>query len=73
MKKLSTVVFAMLLTGALAFAQTGGGSTAKPGETSASATSGATTGKKTNKTKKGHKGGKKMKKASAAKTTQPAK
>ncbi len=68
MKKLLTVVFAMLLAGSLAFAQTGAGST----DTSKTKTT--ATGKKATKTKKGHKGGKKGKKGgstSPATTTPP--
>ncbi len=57
MKKLATVVFAMLLTGSLAFAQTGGSTTAQTDTTK------TYTGKKAHKGgKKGHKGGKKSKK-----------
>jgi hypothetical protein len=65
MKKLFTVVFAMLLAGSLAFAQATGGSTDKAGKTEAATTS----GKKATKSKKGHKGGKKGKKGSAATTS----
>jgi hypothetical protein len=65
MKKLATFVFAMLLTGSLAFAQTGGGTTApKTTETPTK-----TTGKKATKTSKAHKGGKKGKKSSGGTTT----
>ncbi len=68
MKKLATLVFALLLAGSLSFAQTGGTSGAdqkKPAESS-------DTGKKGKKGgKKGHKGGKKSKKG--ASTTPPPK
>jgi hypothetical protein len=65
MKKLFTVVFAMLLAGSLAFAQATGGSTDKAGKTETATTS----GKKATKSKKGHKGGKKSKKGSSTETT----
>jgi hypothetical protein len=62
MKKLATFVFAMLLTGSLAFAQT----TPPPKTTEAPKSE---SGKKATKTKKGHKGGKKGKKSSGGTTT----
>jgi hypothetical protein len=66
MKKLLTIVFAMLLGASLSFAQgTSGDKTTKTGTTESK------TGKKA-KTK-GHKGGKKGKKSSGGTTTQPPK
>jgi len=62
MKKLLTVVFAMLLAGSLSFAQATGGST----DTKTPKTE---TGKKATKTSKAHKGGKKSKKNSGGTTT----
>jgi hypothetical protein len=64
MKKLLTVVFAMLLGASLTFAQTTGGQTD---------TNTPKTGKKTSKTSKAHKGGKKSKKGSSGTTTPPPK
>lgn len=65
MKKLLTVVFAMLLGASLSFAQTTGGTpatgTSKPGTT------------KTKTHSHGKKGGKKGKKSSGGTTTQPPK
>jgi hypothetical protein len=69
MKKLLTVVFAMLLTGSLAFGQATTGSTDKTTPT----TGKETTGKKGTKTSKAHKGGKKSKKGSSTTTTPPPK
>jgi hypothetical protein len=64
MKKLATVVFALLLGASLSFAQTGGGD--KKDETAKTDTA--------KKGKKGHKGGKKSKKgAGDASTTPPPK
>lgn len=60
MKKLATTVFAMLLAGSLAFAQTA----PAPKTTEAPKTS----GKKAPKTSKAHKGGKKGKKSSGGST-----
>jgi hypothetical protein len=65
MKKLATVVFAMLLAGSLAFAQDTPGN----GKTATKTTTAPTTGKKTTKTSKAHKGGKKGKKSSGGTTT----
>ncbi len=65
MKKLATVVFALLLTASLSFAQNTGGDKKKasggdrPQESERTAT-------KTSKAKKGHKGGKKNKKGSSS-------
>lgn len=58
MKKLFTVVFAMLLAGSLAFGQAGTGSSAPAGSLKSA------TGKTATKAKKGHKHGKKHKKGS---------
>jgi hypothetical protein len=70
MKKLATFVFAMLLTGSLAFAQATTGGTTAPKTTEAP----KTTGKKATKTSKAHKGGKKGKKSSGGTgTTTPPK
>jgi hypothetical protein len=66
MKKLATFVFAMLLTGSLAFAQNTGGTSGAPKTTETPKT---TSGKKANKTSKAHKGGKKGKKSSGGTTT----
>ena len=66
MKKLATLVFALLLTGSLAFAQ-GGTDTKKADDTTKSET-----GKKGHKGgKKGHKGGKKGKKSEKSETPAP--
>jgi hypothetical protein len=62
MKKLATVVFAMLLAGSLAFAQ-------DTGKAAPKTTPAPTTGKKTTKTSKAHKGGKKGKKSTNGTTT----
>jgi hypothetical protein len=69
MKKLATLVFALMLTASLSFAQAGG--TTAPADTSKT----TDTGKKAHKGgKKGHKGGKKSKKgASTDSTTTPPK
>jgi hypothetical protein len=65
MKKLATFVFAMLLTGSLAFAQATTGGTGAQTDTTKS-----DTGKKAHKGgKKAHKGGKKSKKGSTDNTT----
>jgi hypothetical protein len=72
MKKLFTVVFAMLLGASLSFAQTGGDK-AKTDTPKTETTGNAAIGKKATKTKKGHKGGKKGKKSSGGTTTQPPK
>jgi hypothetical protein len=65
MKKLATLVFALMLTAGLSFAQTGGGATGtttdKPAET------GKAKGHKGGK--KGHKGGKKGKKGEKTEAT----
>jgi len=58
MKKLATLVFALLLAGSLSFAQAGGG------EKKAAEAPKADTDKKSTKTKAHHKGGKKHKKGS---------
>lgn len=69
MKKLFTLVCAMLLGATLTFAQTGGGTT---GTDKGSADTSSTSGKKGGK--KGHKGGKKSKKgAGDSGTTTPPK
>ncbi|HEY6350951.1 MAG TPA: hypothetical protein VI636_16230 [Candidatus Angelobacter sp.] len=66
MKKLFTLVCALLLGATLSFAQTGTGSTGSQTTT--------TSGKKAHKGgKKGHKGGKKGKKNSGGTTTPPPK
>jgi hypothetical protein len=69
MKKLFTVVFTMLVAGALAFGQAAGSTDQKPAEKAPAATTAPdASGKKA--TKKGHhKGGKKSKKGSAGATT----
>ncbi len=69
MKRLATLVFAMLLTAGLTFAQAGAGSTdqKKPAETSDTAKKGKKGGKK------GHKGGKKSKKGDKGESTPPPK
>jgi hypothetical protein len=67
MKKVLTVVFAMLLAGTLSFAQATGGSTDTKTPTTAAS------GKKATKTHKAHKGGKKSKKNSGGTTTPPPK
>ncbi|HLW54354.1 MAG TPA: hypothetical protein VKW06_16070 [Candidatus Angelobacter sp.] len=69
MKKLMTVVFALLLAGSLSFAQAGGGSTDKEGK--GTKTAETTSGKKATKTSKAHKGGKKSKKGSSTTSTPP--
>ena len=62
MKKLATLVFALMLTASLSFAQAGGGTTGAPATTDKPADS----GKKAHKGgKKGHKGGKKSKKGAS--------
>lgn len=66
MKKLATLVFALLLTGSLAFAQAGTGTT-KTDDTTKS-----DTGKKGKSGKKHHKGGKKSKKGATETTPAPA-
>lgn len=66
MKKLVTLVFAMLLTAGLSFAQAGGGST---GAQDQSKTGTTDTGKKGKSGKKAHKGGKKSKKGSSSSDT----
>ena len=58
MKKLATLVFALLLAGSLSFAQAGG-------DKKAAETPKSDTDKKSTKTKAHHKGGKKSKKGSA--------
>ena len=69
MKKLATLVFALMLTASLSFAQAGGTAGAAPAQTDTTKTD---TGKKAHKGgKKGHKGGKKSKKG-ATDTTAPA-
>jgi hypothetical protein len=67
MKKLATVVFALLLGASLSFAQAAGGgtTTGKTDDTSKSDTS--------KKGKKGKKGGKKSKKGSTGDSTPPPK
>jgi hypothetical protein len=65
MKKLATVVFAMLLAGSLAFAQADKGTP----KTDTKTTTAPTSGKKATKTSKAHKGGKKGKKSSGGTTT----
>lgn len=66
MKKLFTLVCALMLAATLSFAQAGGGSTGSEPTT--------TSGKKGHKGgKKGHKGGKKGKKSSGGSTTPPPK
>jgi hypothetical protein len=63
MKKLATLVFALLLAGSLSFAQATGGGTGS--QAPADAGKPADSGKKAHKGgKKGHKGGKKAKKGS---------
>ena len=64
MKKLATLVFALMLTASLSFAQAGGGTSgAAPAQTDTTKTD---TGKKAHKGgKKGHKGGKKSKKGAS--------
>ena len=71
MKKLATLVFALMLTASLSFAQGTTGSSGAPATTDKPADS----GKKAHKGgKKGHKGGKKSKKgASTDSTTTPPK
>jgi hypothetical protein len=72
MKKLFTIACTLVIGGALAFAQTGGGSTGS--QTPAgdqTQTASHKGGKKATKTKKGHKGGKKSKKSSESTTTPP--
>jgi hypothetical protein len=67
MKKLVTLVFALLLGASLSLAQTGGGST---GDQSNNGKTTTTAGKKGHKSgKKGHKGGKKSKKGSSNTST----
>ncbi len=68
MKKLATVVFALLLTASLSFAQNTGGDKNKPGKADNPQESDKTA-TKTSKGKKGHKGGKKSKKGSASSTS----
>ena len=65
MKKLFTLLCALVLSASLAFAQTGGGSTDTGTPT--------TTTKGHKGGKKGHKGGKKGKKSSGGSTTPPPK
>ena len=63
MKKLATLVFALMLTAGLSVAQTGGTTGAAPAQTD---TTKSDTGKKAHKGgKKGHKGGKKSKKGAS--------
>lgn len=64
MKKIATLVFALLLGASLSFAQTGGDSGKKTPDTTTKAHKGG---------KKGHKGGKKGKKSSGGSTTPPPK
>jgi hypothetical protein len=67
MKKIATVVFALLIGASLSFAQTGGGTTDKNPKVTK-------TEEKAHKGgKKGHKGGKKSKKNSGGSTTPPPK
>ena len=74
MKKLFTIVCTLVIGGALAFAQTGTGSTGSQttgvDQTQTAAHKG---GKKSTKTSKSHKGGKKSKKSSTETTTPPPK
>jgi hypothetical protein len=71
MKRLITLVFALLLGASLSVAQTGGTGGGTAGSTGTSTTD---TGKKGHKgAKKGHKGGKKSKKGSGGSTTPPPK
>ena len=71
MKKLLTIVFTLVVGGALTFAQTGG--TGQAGSTSGqTGTTQSDTGKKGGKKHKGHhKGGKKSKKGSTSTTPPP--
>jgi Spy/CpxP family protein refolding chaperone len=70
MKKLATLVFALLLACSLSFAQAAGGGTAS--QAPADASKPADTSKKAHKGgKKGHKGGKKAKKSTTETTPAP--
>ena len=72
MKKLFTIVCALVLGGAMAVAQAGGGSTgAQTPAGDQTKTASHKGGKKATKTKKSHKGGKKSKKGAASTTTTP--
>ena len=63
MKKVATVIFALLLAGGLSFAQTGGST--KPADTTSTQPADKGAGKKSgSKHQKSHKGGKKSKKSS---------
>ncbi len=64
MKKLATVVFALLLTAGLSFAQNTGGDKKKTTSGGDRPQESIKTATKTSKGKKGHKGGKKGKKGS---------
>ncbi len=67
MKRMTTLIFALLLGASLSFAQTGGDK--KAADTSKKpATESTQTAPKGEKTKKGHKGGKKSKKGSKGDT-----
>jgi len=70
MKKLATLVFALMLTASLSFAQAGGTAGAAPAQTD---TTKSDSGKKAHKGgKKGHKGGKKSKKGASTDAAAPA-
>jgi hypothetical protein len=72
MKKLATLVFALMLTASLSFAQAGGGTGGSTGAAQTDTTK-SDTGKKGHKGgKKGHKGGKKSKKGAGTETATPA-
>ncbi len=71
MKKLFAIVCALVLGGAMAFAQTGGTSGAQAPSGDKTQTASHKGGKKATKTKKSHKGGKKSKKGAASTTTTP--
>ncbi len=73
MKKLFTIVCALVLGGAMTFAQTGGTSGAQTPAGDQTKTASHKGGKKATKTKKSHKGGKKSKKGSTETTTAPPK
>lgn len=76
MKKLFTLACALLISGTLAFAQTGGTSGSTGGSQTPAAgdktqTASHKGGKKATKTAKSHKGGKKSKKGSTSTTPPP--
>ena len=71
MRKFMTLVLALLLTGSMAIAQTGGDN--KPSEASGKKATTTKSEDKDKSGKKGHKGGKKGKKGSGGTTTPPPK